>query len=516
MAVDGSKKKKKGSSKNTSSLKVSKQKNSKKNDAKAEFFDVIELDDKTMVLSKTNANFKKIGYIVLYLVVILSLCYLFFPKIELTGRKVVRIPYNEKYIEPGYRARILFRDETKRVKVTNNIVNGQTGEYKVNYIFKAGFITFKKTRIVKIVDDIKPEIIVPNDILEVCPGIKPVAKYKAIDGYDGDITDKVIVNEKEEQIDLLVSDNAKNVTVKKIVVKHGDTTKPVIVLNGGDTIYLSTSTRYSEQGYTASDNCDGDITDKVTVEGTVGIKPGTYEITYKVTDKAGNKEEIKRKVIVRNTNLYNSGNISNGAIYLTFDDGPNEGTTNVILDILREMGVKATFFVTCGGPDYLIQRIYNEGHTLALHTASHNYAYIYSSVDNYFNDLNRVSNRVTNLTGLESKIIRFPGGSSNTVSRNYNVGIMSTLTGEVLARGYRYYDWNVDSMDASSARNSNDVYYNVVGNLSPNRANVVLMHDVKAITRDALRDIIRFGLDNGYSFNKIENDTYMVRHSVNN
>ena len=164
----------------------------------------------------------------------------------------------------------------------------------------------------------------------------------------------------------------------------------------------------------------------------------------------------------------------------------------------------------------MIKRIYDEGHTVALHTASHDYSYVYSSVDNYFNDLNKVANRVKNITGVDAKIIRFPGGSSNTVSRNYSNGIMSTLTGMVLDKGYRYFDWNVDAMDASSARSSSDVFYNVTGHLSGSRANVVLMHDTKAITRDALRDIIKFGKDNGYSFSKITMDTYMVRHSVNN
>ena len=201
---------------------------------------------------------------------------------------------------------------------------------------------------------------------------------------------------------------------------------------------------------------------------------------------------------------------------MTFDDGPNEGTTNVILDVLKSEGVKATFFVTCNGPDYLIKRIYDEGHTVALHTCTHNYANIYSSVDNYFADLNRISTRVKNITGYDAKIIRFPGGSSNTVSRNYQIGIMSTLTGMVLDKGYRYFDWNVDSMDASSSRSASDVYYNVVGSLSHSRSNVVLMHDIKQMTKDAIYDIINYGKNNGYSFARLEPDTYMIRHGVNN
>ena len=71
-------------------------------------------------------------------------------------------------------------------------------------------------------------------------------------------------------------------------------------------------------------------------------------------------------------------------------------------------------------------------------------------------------------------------------------------------------------MDASSARNADDVYYNVVSNLSINKINVVLMHDTKSITANALSDIIDFGKKNGYTFNKIDMNTYMIRHGVNN
>ena len=93
---------------------------------------------------------------------------------------------------------------------------------------------------------------------------------------------------------------------------------------------------------------------------------------------------------------------------------------------------------------------------------------------------------------------------------------MTELTNEVISRGYRYYDWNVDSNDAGSAHSSQEVYQNVVNNLSPYRANMVLMHDIKTTTKDAIRDIIRYGKNNGYTFKQIETNTYMVRHPVNN
>ena len=139
------------------------------------------------------------------------------------------------------------------------------------------------------------------------------------------------------------------------------------------------------------------------------------------------------------------------------------------------------------------------------------------SDDSYFKDLESVSNRVKRITGEESKIIRFPGGSSNTISRKYSSGIMSKLTSEVVDRGYKYYDWNVSSGDAAGGRpTSTQIKNNVINNLRKDRVNMVLMHDIKTYTRDALRSIIREGKEKGYTFEKITMDTSMVKQRVNN
>lgn len=205
-----------------------------------------------------------------------------------------------------------------------------------------------------------------------------------------------------------------------------------------------------------------------------------------------------------------------GIIYLTFDDGPSE-YTNALLDTLDKYEVKATFFVTGYGDDAVIKREFDEGHTVALHSLSHQYAHIYANVDNYFADLGGVSDRVKNITGTESKIMRFPGGSSNLVSGRYDgkTRIMSTLTREVEARGYHYFDWNVDSDDAGRASSPDIVYSNVVSRLKDGD-NVVLQHDVKPYSVEAVGAIIEYGLANNFFFDAITMDTPVVHHSVNN
>ena len=207
----------------------------------------------------------------------------------------------------------------------------------------------------------------------------------------------------------------------------------------------------------------------------------------------------------------------NRVVYLTFDDGPSPRTSE-ILDILKKYNVKATFFVTNQNSqyDYLIKRAYDEGHTIGLHTSSHNYHEIYASEDAYFADLQAIQDKVYNITGYRSTIIRFPGGSSNTVSR-FNPGIMTRLTQLVEERGFYYHDWNVDSEDAAGANEERQM--NNVMTYSPKHEVVnLLMHDSgnKYATVNSLEAKIKYYLDNGYSIEPLTPSSPCVHHGVNN
>ena len=188
-----------------------------------------------------------------------------------------------------------------------------------------------------------------------------------------------------------------------------------------------------------------------------------------------------------------------------------------MIDTLKKYDVKATFFVTGYGDDEMIRREFKEGHSVGLHSLSHKYDQVYSSVEAYFDDLSKISNRVKDITGEESKLIRFPGGSSNTVSVRYDHGIhiMSILTSEVENRGYKYFDWNVNSGDADTAKTADAVYTNVVTHLKPG-PNVVLQHDIKNFSVEAVERIIEFGLANNYVFLPLDSDSFAAHHPVNN
>lgn len=294
-------------------------------------------------------------------------------------------------------------------------------------------------------------------------------------------------------------------------IKVVDLEKPKIELKGSRIVNLTKGTSYEEDGYKAQDNYDGDITNKVTKE-QIKVNDFQDKFIYHVTDSSGNEATEERYI----NYTENSGK---SVIYLTFDDGPSRYTTPKILDILKSENVPATFFVL----DYdkkkeqILKREVEEGHSIGIHGYSHEYRKIYKSEDTYMRNIKDLQNKIKESTGINTNITRFPGGSSNTVSK-FNPGIMSRLSREVLKEGFLYYDWNVSSGDSGDVRTSEGVYKNVTKGLRKGRNNIVLMHDFanNKKTVEALRGIIEYGKKNGYEFKKITNETPMVTQKILN
>lgn len=178
-------------------------------------------------------------------------------------------------------------------------------------------------------------------------------------------------------------------------------------------------------------------------------------------------------------------------VYLTFDDGPSMYTTE-ILDVLDTYNVKATFFVTGyqaeKHPEWY-KEIVDRGHAIGMHSYTHVYGDIYKNTEAFINDIDTIHKYIQDTTGVDSRLYRFPGGSSNTVSSVP----MSELCELILSRGWKYFDWNVSSQDASSvSRKSSEIASNVLLGVGQNDNNVVLMHDAadKHSTVEALPTII--------------------------
>ena len=199
-------------------------------------------------------------------------------------------------------------------------------------------------------------------------------------------------------------------------------------------------------------------------------------------------------------------------VYLTFDDGPSVNTDK-ILDILDQYGVKATFFVV-GKDGYNDQyrRIVEDGHTLGMHSYSHVYRDIYQSVDAYRQDLEKLHAYLYELTGVDSRIVRLPGGSSNTICKSGIQDILAYLEQE----GITYYDWNVSSGDAASGYvSAQQIADNVLNHVKQHNTSIVLMHDAssKNTTVEALPIIIEKILESEDTvLLPITEDTVPIQH----
>ena len=395
------------------------------------------------------------------------------------------------------------------------------GTYELTY--SADYRGVVKTEKLKIdvVDTVAPVITLVSDPEHFT---SPIAKYEeegysAVDNYDGDITDKVVSKEENGVVTYTVSDSSGNETTVTRTIVYKDVVPPKITLSGDSRIYVELGSSYKEPGYKATDDCDGDITKKVSVKGSVDTKKkGEYTLEYTVEDSYGNSARAKRTVLVyekqAKTPTVNPGD---KIVYLTFDDGPGAYTSQ-LLDVLDKYGVKVTFFVTNQYPSYqkLIAQEAQRGHTVAIHTYSHNYSEVYSSVNAYFKDLEKMSAICEAQTGQKPTIIRFPGGTSNAISKNYCQGIMTQLRQEVEIRGYYYCDWNVDSNDAGGSRTASAVAENVISGIKDHSVSVVLQHDVHKYSVEAVDEIIAWGLANGYKFLPLDESSPMVHHRVNN
>lgn len=201
-------------------------------------------------------------------------------------------------------------------------------------------------------------------------------------------------------------------------------------------------------------------------------------------------------------------------IYLTFDDGPGK-YTGQLLDVLDQYGVKATFFVVGCGETDMIGEAYRRGHSIGIHSACHKFRTIYESEEAFLADVQEMSDIIFEQTGQRTSLIRFPGGSSNTVS-NFNPGIMTRLAQAVEEQGYRYFDWNVASGDAGKPIATAQVVKNVMSGVKKNRVSVVLQHDTRKFSVAAVEEILKWGLENGYTFLPLTEDSPAVHHHIRN
>lgn len=186
-------------------------------------------------------------------------------------------------------------------------------------------------------------------------------------------------------------------------------------------------------------------------------------------------------------------------VFLTFDDGPNENTGE-ILDVLKACEVKATFFTLKNETEIgreAYQRIIAEGHTLGNHTATHSYE-SYKNPEKFYKEVKELDDFQKEVTGVEpSRIFRFPGGSSNA-----NKSCVEGITNQ----GYTFVDWNV-AADDEGQPSKERAAENMIEGCREHNVSVLLTHaELKSGPREALTEVIQTLKAEGYTFLPMEKD----------
>ena len=199
-------------------------------------------------------------------------------------------------------------------------------------------------------------------------------------------------------------------------------------------------------------------------------------------------------------NIYHS---QEKTVYLTFDDGPSKSVTPLILDLLKQENIKATFFVlgtrAKSNPEVL-KREYLEGHYIANHGYSHIYGDIYSSPQAVLDEYNKTRDIVKEILGTDydGHLFRFPGGSTGGKYKDIKAEAKTLLSDNNVA----YIDWNSLSSDAAGAKTKEAIIQNTIDTVGNKNSVVILMHDAgdKILTYEALPEIIKYLKEQGYSF----------------
>lgn len=176
-------------------------------------------------------------------------------------------------------------------------------------------------------------------------------------------------------------------------------------------------------------------------------------------------------------------------MYLTFDDGPSQDNTTAVLDILKAHNIKATFFVVGENvrkhPE-VARRIVEEGHTIGIHCNQHDYDVIYENVESYLADFQEAYDAVYEVTGVEVKLFRFPGGSINAYNEDVYEEIIETMT----ERGFIYFDWNGSLEDAAAKTTPERLVQNARASTLGRKKVVMLAHDIVYNTTLCLEELI--------------------------
>lgn len=408
----------------------------------------------------------------------------------------------------------------KEVSIDDSKVNtSKVGKYPVIYFYNEESIEITVT----VIDTKAPTFDVKE--IEIDLGMKVIPEDLVENVKDDSLVDVYFAKEYsfekvgDTKVEIIAVDESGNKARKETVVHVLTKDKVAPKMIGVKDIYVQLDANIDFLAeIKVTDNRDPNPQIEMDTKGLNTHAIGSYPIVYIARDRSGNSTKILCEVhVMEHKEIGTTTPSDEKVIYLTFDDGPSKYTKK-ILDILDRYNAKATFFVTGENPEYfnLIKEANDRGHTIGLHTYSHDYEKIYSSSKAYYQDLEEIAALCKEQIGYIPKYIRFPGGSSNEISRKYNVGIMSFLSKDVLKKGYQYYDWDISSSDGEGTISVQKII--MESTMSKDTNISILCHDAngKATTVQALPAIIEYYQSLGYRFGAISDNSYVCHHTIHN
>lgn len=233
------------------------------------------------------------------------------------------------------------------------------------------------------------------------------------------------------------------------------------------------------------------------IESKIMQKEKAYTHVIEFEEPKKQTQDIREQI----SNIYHS---DTKRVFLTFDDGPSKTVTPLILDLLKQENIKATFFLLGSraelNPD-IVKREYDEGHYIANHGYSHNYTNIYQTPQSVVDEFNATEAAIKNALGNQeynSYLFRFPGGMPGGKHAQLKAEAAQILE----QNGVAHLDWNALTSDAAGAKTSEEMLQNAISTIGEKNSVVILMHDAgdKILTYEMLPNLISYLREKGYEF----------------
>ena len=233
------------------------------------------------------------------------------------------------------------------------------------------------------------------------------------------------------------------------------------------------------------------------IESKIMQKEKAYTHVIEFEEPKKQTQDIREQI----SNIYHS---DTKRVFLTFDDGPSKTVTPLILDLLKQENIKATFFLLGNrvelNPD-IVKREYDEGHYIANHGYSHNYTNIYQTPQSVVDEFNATEAAIKNALGNQeynSYLFRFPGGMPGGKHAQLKAEAAQILE----QNGVAHLDWNALTSDAAGAKTNEEMLQNAISTIGEKNSVVILMHDAgdKILTYEMLPNLISYLREKGYEF----------------